>query len=610
MADQTRIVKILIDDPQAQRSLENLQKKATALETKMKKFDPGTKQWKDLDAELKQVNAQISTLHGQISGKLGASIGQMEAEQKKLNKAIKQMPVELRKASEEYKRLQLISGQLRQIRNEANENAKQLGNVKDRIGRLADGFNKYMGMITATLAAFTGVILGLRKAKQLYDEFEASVANLSALTGLQGQELEYLKEKAIELSQSVVDGSIRITKSAKEIADAFTIVGSQRPELLQNKEALAEVTKQALILAEAAQIDLQTAVKGVTTSLNQFNLEGKEAARVNNVLAAGSKVGAANVSYQAEALEKSGTAMKYAKIEIEEGIGLIQTLAPRFAAPEMAGTQLKNVILKLETAVDKNLRPSVVGLLPALENLKNKNWDATKMLHFFGQENITAASILVDYKHEVADYTKAVTNTSIALDQASTNTDTNKAKMAQARNELNNNLMILGSKFSPMIVSATGLLNKLFVTLTKLPQFWKENRQEILYFGIALIGLRLNAVVAMIQSVSTAVGAATISFRAFTAAIRANPFGLAIAAVSTLIGLIGVFGKKSKEAAAENSNLFDSTRRTIEVMDEERTTLNKLFDQLEKTTTGSIQRQKVIDEINSKYGTTLKKPER
>lgn len=470
---ENRTINVLINEADLKTKQEAAIKRAERLQEKLKNLDPGSQLFKQTAIELQKTNAEAEKYAAVLSGRVAPTQKMLEAEQRRLNKALKEMPIDVRLASEEFKKLGQVNSVLMQVRqstNTANQSIKNMGKEGGgvfsslKIGvasvfggqLLADGFNKLKQFVQE----------GLQYSKQL----EASAANLSALTGLTGSNLQYLQQQAKQLSQSTVEGNIRITKSALDIQEAYTIVGSQRPELLKNKEALAEVTKQALILAEAGKIDLLEAVKGVTTSLNQFDFQGKESARVVNVLAAGSKEGAANILYQAQAFEKSGTAMKQANISFEEGAGLIQTLAPRFASAETAGTNLRNIILKLESATDKNLRPSIAGLIPALENLRKKNMDTAEMAKFFGQENINAATILRENIDEVINYTQAVTNTSVALEQAAINTDTNAAKQAQAENKFKNTAAAIGNLLLPALTAVTDVTSYYLEQLNELIQ--------------------------------------------------------------------------------------------------------------------------------------------
>jgi hypothetical protein len=62
----------------------------------------------------------------------------------------------------------------------------------------------------------------------------------------------------------------------------------------------------------------------------------------------------------------------------------IQVLAEREVKGGEAGTALRNVILNLEKGTDKTLKPSVVGLSQALENLAGKNLSTKQAVKLFG----------------------------------------------------------------------------------------------------------------------------------------------------------------------------------------------------------------------------------
>ncbi|NQU51635.1 MAG: hypothetical protein HQ522_03755, partial [Bacteroidetes bacterium] len=135
------------------------------------------------------------------------------------------------------------------------------------LSRAAEKANKYMSGAMAAVAAVMALVMGLRKAAQAAMEFEERLDNLSALTGLEGRQLQWLGDTAKQTSIAITGTGVRIKQAASDIVDAYTKVGSQRPELLANKEALHEVTTAAIILSEAAKSDLEPAVKGLTMAM-------------------------------------------------------------------------------------------------------------------------------------------------------------------------------------------------------------------------------------------------------------------------------------------------------------------------------------------------------
>ena len=311
----------------------------------------------------------------------------------------------------------------------------------DQLGKkttVASGAVKVLGAAFAALGA--GSIL--TKIANDTRAFSSSISELSAITGATGRELEFLKQQSLEIGRTT-------TLSASQAAEAFKLIASAKPDLLESGEALASVTKEAVKLAEAARIDLASAANTVGTSLNQFGAGAEEAARFVNVLAAGSKLGASSIADTALALKNSGAAAAAAGVGFEEANAAIQVLAAGGLKASEAGTGLRNIILKLEADTDQKLRPSVVGLGAALENLAAQNLTVTEVTKKFGVEGVVTASTLLKNASATSELTAALTGTNIATEQAATNFDNLDGDLLALNSSLEGLSIALGSQAEP-----------------------------------------------------------------------------------------------------------------------------------------------------------------
>ena len=295
-------------------------------------------------------------------------------------------------------------------------------NIKESRAQL-QAFNKRIEAASASVKTFVGGFAGMAGISfafmdvvQKSMQFEKSLSSLKSLTGLSAKDMEFFKQKAIELGSTS-------TQTASQVVEAFQLIGSQQPELLKNKDALAEVTKQAIILAEAAGMDVPDAAKALSGSINQMGESADVAGEYINILAAASQAGSADIQYLAKAIEKSGGAASSVGVKYNELVAAIEAIAPKITEASEAGTNLRNIFLILESSSDKNLKPSVVGLTTALENLAAKNLDATQMTKMFGKESVTAALAIVNAKDDYKDYIEAITGTNTALEQQKINND-------------------------------------------------------------------------------------------------------------------------------------------------------------------------------------------
>lgn len=336
---------------------------------------------------------------------------------------------------------------LKKIVDKHNASLRGTTSAWGKMTKMAKGFLPAIGA-TAIVAGLGRVIRKMNDAAKAADNFEERLDNLSALTGLEGRALEELGETAKQTSAKITKGGVRIKQSADDIVDAYTKVGSQRPELLKNGEALASVTEDAIILSEAAKSELEPAVAGLTTTMNQFNLGADQSRRIINAMAAGSKEGAADIPYITEAIEKSGTTLNLMNVSLEENIGLIEAIAPKYAKAQLAGNSLDKVFLKLQ---EKQIgyTNGLFNVNDALDELAARYKSGESAASIFGVEHAKMGTLLVQNKDEFNRYTKAVTGTNVAIEQAAKNTNNAKAIQEQYRNELHNLSIALGEKISP-----------------------------------------------------------------------------------------------------------------------------------------------------------------
>jgi TP901 family phage tail tape measure protein len=328
------------------------------------------------------------------------------------------------------------------------------------------------GLGAGAVAASAGVAaaaLVVGKGVQNAMEFEDAFAQLSATLGVSGAEADALKDRIEGLQNIALSGGAAIVSTGTEIADAFTIVGSAAPQLLDNQAALQAVTKEVIVFSKSAGTDLAGAAKVVTGAINLFGLEASEASRVINTLAAGEKEGSATTLEAAEALEKAGGAARITGVSLEETTAAIQLLAKDSIKGSEAGTALRNVLLKIGTASEdtlsadalaaferggvslEKLRDTTVPLSEKLNELNKLTGDTAGLTAIFGTENINAAISLTKYADEFPRLTDAISGTNVAYDQASVKQATLSARIENLTNQFNNALTIIGQFFLPVI---------------------------------------------------------------------------------------------------------------------------------------------------------------
>lgn len=642
MSDLNRSIKIYIDGNDASKGIEDVKNKIQSLESKLAGLNMTEADYADKSQKLSKELAVKKKVMADYERKVkdtdrvlrnlsGATYNELQAVQTQVRKELKNAV----RGTDQYTRaLEQQRNVSRQLAIVQRDMRSEVGSQASIWSRSANFFNTYMGIIASGIAVITGVSMAFRALRDERNKLEDKAANLKALTGLDQSDVDWLTNEAKKLSTSVTEDGIRIRESASEIVDAFTLVGSAKPELLGNKDALKAVTEQTLILATAAKMDLKAAVDGVTMAMNQYGASADQASRYTNVLAAGSKMGSANVQSQTAAVIKAGVAAAGANIPFENLIGTIQTLAEKGIKDEIAGTGLKKFFLVLQTGA-KDTNPAVVGLEKALENLNKKQLSSTEIKKLFGEEGYNVAKVLIDETEQVKYFTQAVTDSNIAVEQAAINSQTAEAKRAQAKNEMSLIGIELMEKLNPAITSAINLTvgwtkkvvelaswmsknSGLIITVTatlaaytltvKVSTLWQMRsndaiKQNIVWLKLKAVWMKVATAGKYAMAAATAlftgnIHRANVATKALFRTLSINPFvALAVGIAAVCAGLY-IYIKNSKDAKDKSKLLYDVTTKASKSINDERIELNLLVAVAKNEKISKDERLKAIKRLN------------
>ena len=562
-------VEVRVNGEEAKQELKDLEKYAISLKGQLADAHKvgDTSKIKQVTSELRRTEAQIKTLKKDTTALTEVMNNLDKATPKELRATLTAINKQLnsgyiKRGSAEWKMYQqqakLVTAELQKIKMETMETTSWLE-------RMNNGITKWGGMIATGAAALTGVSFTINKLRSNRDDKEEAQAELKALTGLDDDSIQWLTRQAEILSTSMEESGLRIRQSSDEILQAYMLIGSKKPELLGNKEALNAVTVEAMRLAAAAKIDLKDAVTATTISLNMYGESADQAAKYVNVLAAGSKEGAADVSAQAATIKNAGVAAASAGVSIEQLQGTIQTLAEKGVEAEVAGTALRKFFLVLQTGPDET-NPKVVGLQTALENLNKKGMTAGDIQKMFGEEAYTAASILIQSVDAVDRYTQAVTNTNIAVEQAAINSDTNRAKLEQHKNALKEAGNELIERLNPSLMTLTSLTNKIITALPKVIDWFIEYKDVVIstVAGISAYTVAIKASAIATKLYDTWTKIATVSTTGFNTVLKSNPFGLVLAGLTALATYIMTKVVPATDAAAKSQGNYNEELKQAE----------------------------------------------
>lgn len=214
-------------------------------------------------------------------------------------------------------------------------NVKQNGDIsgmKDKLSGMAAGA---MAGLPVQAAGFAGLGYGVFDAVKNYSDFTAQLSQIKAVTGLDAEAMDAVKEKALELGADTQFSSTEAAQGMTELLKAGVSV----------KDVLGDASQAALDLAAAGQLSLPEAAEIMSTAMNAFHID--DATHAADVL-----VGAANASATGvQELKYSLSAVS----AVAAGVGMsfddTNTALAVFANNGLkgsdAGTSLKTMLMNL-----------------------------------------------------------------------------------------------------------------------------------------------------------------------------------------------------------------------------------------------------------------------
>jgi len=416
---------------------------------------------------------------------------------------------------------------LKKIKTAFEEVKKETTDTTSQFGKFTTLCDKMkMPNVIALAEALGKVGNALAGATDKGMSFGQSMADLSAITGLVGKDLEQLEANARKFGKESGLG-------AETAARAYTILASQIDVADIGMEGLNTLQEKSITLAQASGMSLDASAEALAGTVNQFGLGADAAERVINVLAAGSKYGAAEINDLTQSFKVTGSAASAMGLSVEETAGALEILSKANLKGSEAGTALRNIILKLNTELGIDLGETSLGT--ALDALKPKLTDATYLSKVFGMENIAAAQFLIQNASAVDEMTAQLTGTNTAQEQAAIRTQTTAQSMAELRARMDDIKIsvtnVMGS-LSPYIV----LIAENAAAVTSL---WGVGGKLVTHLGT------LNQVIGKLtgstltHTIATKATAATTKIwtaaqAALNAVMSANPIAIAVAAIVAL----------------------------------------------------------------------------
>jgi TP901 family phage tail tape measure protein len=453
--------------------------------------------------------------------------------------------------------------------------AKGLGAEVDKSGAKSKKAMTEVGRGGVLLGG--ALVAGFGLAVKAAADFNAQMSQVKTLSHATGSQLDQLRHAALTMGQAM-------GFSAGQTADAET-------ELIKAGISVADIMggalKGALALAAAGQIDVAKATEIAAIAMTQFKLAGKDVPHIADLLAAGADKALGGVSDLGEALKSGGLVAAQFDVSVETTIGVLAAFAQNGLMAESAGTDLRQMLLKLAApsseAADLMQKYGIevygvtgkfvgmVGLAGELHDKLGKLDEATRnstMATIFGARAIVGANIL--YQNGAAGIQGWIDNVNasgFAMEQATGKMDNLKGDLSKLKAAFQTDLIDSGT-------TVNGVLRGMTKGATEVLKIFGELPKPIQAGATALTGI-----VGAAALVGGAALVATPKVQAFDVALLEMTGGAigaktALAGVGKGLGVIAAltgvyaaadaignhFGPQAPKVNALTSSLIDLAR--------------------------------------------------
>ena len=390
----------------------------------------------------------------------------------------------------------------------------KLGESLQNTGQKMQTFGQGMSQAGTSLMAMSAPMVAFAGySTKVSMDFEQGMAQVSAISGATGKDLEKLSDKAKELGATT-------SKSATESAKAMEYQALAG----WNVQQILEGTEPILKLSEATNLDLARASDLCTDSMSAMGIETKNLGRYLDIVAQAQRSSNTTAGDLMEAYIGVGGTLKNLNVPLEESSAWLGVLANRGIKGSEAGNALSSILINLTSGLGqagtamqelgisaydnegkfKGIEVVLKELDTALANCNEEQRDMYLAM-IGGKTNIdTLNSLLSGLSEEYTSLKSKVTDSNGALaEMAETMQNTAKGNVTKLKSQLEALGIQIGEKLLPHVNDLIGHLSNLIEWFGGLSE---GTQQAIVQFG--LFGFGAGAVLKTTGSLTSGLGTA------------------------------------------------------------------------------------------------------
>jgi TP901 family phage tail tape measure protein len=331
-------------------------------------------------------------------------------------------------------------------------------------------------------------------------DFEKSLSEFKAVTGSTADQMDLIREKALQLGADTAF-------SAKEAADAMVELGKQGLSVEDILNGAADATT---ALAAAGGIELASAAQIAAAALNQFKLQAQDLPAVADLLAGAANASATGVEELGHALSFVGPVAQAMGLSIKDTVDALALLSNSGIDATKGGTALRSILSRLVPASKeaagtmkelgiitadgsnkffdaqgniKSMR-DIIDILNSSTSKLSAEQKLQALQTIFGTEALAAANVMAGTTAQSFDELAAKIDKTKAADVAAERMNNLDGALEQLSGSLDTVLIKAGSQFQVGLTKVVQVITGIVNALGKL----NPEIQKWIGFAIAGVG--------------------------------------------------------------------------------------------------------------------------
>lgn len=568
----------------------------------------------------------------------GASLKELRSVAKQLQSEINKLTPGTQQFIEKSKQLQQVNTRIRQLTNGFKGVVEEEKRAIFSMKSLSESFNKYFAMISAGIAAITGLSLAFRKAAQDAAALDDTYADVMKTTNLLHEDVGELDKELMKIdTRTSREQLLLLARDAGKlgIQGKENILGFVRAtDQIQvalgedlGEGAIKNLGKIADVLGYTQSMGIEKSLLSIASSINAVGQAStaSEAYLVDFAqrmagVAAQTGISAANIIGFASGLDQSAMKVEMASTAFQKFLMKLYEDPAKFAA---------YANLEVEKFTDLLKNDANQAVITILKALKDQDGFASLVPIFqdMGLDGARAVSVLAAMATNINAVTDAQALANDEFEKATSvteeyNTKNNnmQAQLEKARKEFHNASITLGQSLNPVLLKSTKLTTHLVKVLAT---YGKEIRNATIAIVAITLAIKRQAAAQTALNVVQKVGntlratgntilwaartaflrligateAATIAQQQLNAVMSASVFGVIALAIGGLTMAITHWVKKSREAMEVTDQLAEADKRATEEYGEQAGKIKALTSIVENNNIALAERKKALEEL-------------